>query len=688
MSFADDVAKMRAAHEKQFHDNQIIAGDKILGHFIGGIRYVQLAAQMQSGKTGCALHVAFQMLLNNQIEQVYIISGGSETELRDQWKAKMTSHFIEYSDKRGLSDEEESLIQENVMVIWRQDLKKNTEKFGDKYLIVWDESHFASTQNQTLHHFFSEIGLMGSIQGDTSSLTNKHSYILSITATRDAEQARAEGANDGKRSEGWKMVVMHPGESYRGVVDFKREDGRINQSCRFIDENKPHIISIIENYSNQKKFMVLRCSGKHEQLLEEIKVELGIDVVHYNSETKGIESHEVSLSVLEKAPSKFTLFVVKGMLRMGKELPKKHICAVFESAEKSNNNTILQGLLGRACGYHSYKIDIYLPKDFIAPGRGLDEYVAIVESDFTIGLTGTAHTPRREALPKASKGLNTNTPHHIPIVDEYTATTCTKSEKKDKVGSTFGDLHRWWSDGIIDKSRYSIEQQQEISKLLVNPDEDSICFHKTHDGSGKKLKTTDDRLDELEDEINGKRVILRGSWKPIVVWNITGNCPGTRFKKGECVITFVTKAKPLNYCAILGPKVCPTNGTDIHHTLREPSGGDLTIDVPGGQLHMLKRETYVEPELLKSSLVEAIKTSQNPDRMMIVGTQITSNYWKGGKKYKGISFSGEFYTHELLKKMLRDIGKENGVFIKMIRAPGRPPLDSGNDIRISKISWR
>ena len=683
MSIAARLAESRAFKNKQFHDNQIMTGKTIVSHFNNGTRYVQLAAQMQSGKTGCAFHVAFQMLLTNQIDQVYIISGGSETELKEQWESKQVSHIEEFSNTNSLSDDQEMILCEHIRVIWRPHLKKNIEKFAENYLIIWDESHFATTQNQTLHQFFDEIGLMSAIQGDTTSLIEKNSYVLSITATRDAEQARAAGANDGQQVLGWEMVVMKPGESYRGVVDFKHE-GLITESFRINEENKDRFIDLIKKYKKQKKYMVLRCSAKYGAILEQIKVEQDIEIVNYNSDTKGIESQHVSISILNKAPSKFTLFVVKGMLRMGKELPKNHICSVFESAEKSNNNTILQGLLGRACGYHKQQIDIYLPKDFIAPGRGLDEYEAIVNSDFKIGLTGTQHTPRREALPKTSYGLCTNTPHHIQKTE--TDYTCSLT-KKDGIDVVCDELLRCWEEGVIDKSRYTIEQQLEIVDMLSNPDKENFKFHNTHTLQSKMFKPTKDSLYDLENAIDRQGVILRGSWKPIIIWNINGSCSGTRFKKDECIVTFTTKAKSTNYKPILGPDVCPTNGTDIHHTTVDPTNTEKNIDVPGGQLHELKPETYHDVGLFKESLIEAIKASLNPERKMTVGTQITSNYWKGGKSYKGISFSGECYSHELLKIIIRTVEAECGVSIKITGARGRPTTDCENDIRISKFSW-
>ena len=44
--------------------------------------YVILTAQMQSGKTGTSLWIAFNMLINKKVSKAFIISGNRNTSLR------------------------------------------------------------------------------------------------------------------------------------------------------------------------------------------------------------------------------------------------------------------------------------------------------------------------------------------------------------------------------------------------------------------------------------------------------------------------------------------------------------------------------------------------------------------------------------------------------------------------------
>jgi hypothetical protein len=52
-------------------------------------------------------------------------------------------------------------------------------------------------------------------------------------------------------------------------------------------------------------------------------------------------------------PVRPTIIFIKGMLRMGKQLKKNFVRFVFESSRSTKTDSILQGLLGRCCGYDS-----------------------------------------------------------------------------------------------------------------------------------------------------------------------------------------------------------------------------------------------------------------------------------------------------------------------------------------------
>ena len=700
--------KRMEAKKKQFHDNQVSSGNEIVTHFINGFRYVQLAAQMQSGKTGCAMHVACQMLLTKQIETVYIISGSSETELREQWKEKVDSHIDEFIEDYEILDEENvKLLFNNVHLVWRQDLKKEFESFGTKYLIIWDESHFATTEDQTLHHFFEVIGLMGAIQGDTSCLESKNSFLLSITATRCAEISRFTGkTEDGIRGDDldigkWKLVVMHPGDGYTGVVKM-RKNKLIQKSCVISEDTVTQVSTILQTYLGQQKYMVMRCCSTNEDILEGITNSLGIDVVYYNMKTKGTDgTHSISISMLETPPAKFTLFVIRGMLRMGKELPKQNVCAVYESSKSSNHNTVLQGLLGRVCGYHSEEIVVYLPSDFIERG-GVEEYESIVKSDFKIGLSGTSHVAKRIRTKLSPTGLSSNVPIHVKGTDEYNPLSVSESASGSNK-AVFDWLLKDIRDGKIDLTGYSDEQRAEIVDRLNHPeiitDPKSVeiskpkptnVFHRisTHFKSGKdQKKDTDVRVKEMESAIETKIPITRGRWNAIIVWYINGDFKDSKFKKGDYIVTFSTINKHPSFRFFEGDDVLKSNGKSVWDTELIPSTDEKMGTDIGGQSHTMDSETYTNIDLFKSTLHEAISNSLDTTKVMMIGKQISSNNSRGNKRYQGISFSADFYTFKLLRTIFSEIGTEYDVSIKMKVTVSKVKTTTIPDIKIKKIYW-
>jgi hypothetical protein len=696
--------KRMEAKKKQFHDNQVSSGNEIVTHFINGFRYVQLAAQMQSGKTGCAMHVACQMLLTKQIETVYIISGSSETELRDQWKDKIDSHIDEYVDDYEVTEENVKLLFNNIHLVWRQDLKKEFESFDTKYLIIWDESHFASTEDQTLHHFFEVIGLMGAIQGDTSILESKNSFLLSITATRCAEVSRFTGkTEDGIRGDNpdigkWKLVVMHPGDGYTGVVKMNKNK-LIQKSCVISEDTVTQVSTILQTYLGQQKYMVMRCCSVNEYILEGITKSLGIDVVYYNMKTKGTDgSHSISISMLATPPVKFTLFVIRGMLRMGKELPKQNVCAVYESSESSNHNTVLQGLLGRVCGYHSEEIDVYLPSDFIERG-GIDEYESIVKSDFKIGLSGTSHVVKRIRTKLSPTELSSNVPIHVKGTDGWNPLSVSESASGSNK-EVFDWLLKDIRDGKIDLTGYSDEQRVEIVERLNHPeiitDPKSVeiskptnVFHRisTHFQLGKPKKDTDVRVKEMECAIETKIPITRGRWNAIIVWYINGTFPDSKFKEGDYIVTFSTINKHPSFRFFEGDDVPKSNGKSVWDTELIPSTDEKMGTDIVGQSHTMDSETYTNIELFKSTLHEAISNSLDATKVMMIGKQISSNNSGRNKRYKGISFSADFYTFKLLKTIFSEIGTKYDVSIKMTVNVSKVKIATSPDIKIKKIYW-
>jgi hypothetical protein len=132
-----------------------------------------------------------------------------------------------------------------------------------------------------------------------------------------------------------------------------------------------------------QKYILVRITGKNRQGYQHLTSaahRTGCDIVRFTSkEEKGNQQFVISqedadqfrelypysrpVLCLESAPPRTTIVIVDGRLRCGKRLVKNHIGAVWETSKGANTDTIIQGLLGRMCGYDVPEVKplIFLP---------------------------------------------------------------------------------------------------------------------------------------------------------------------------------------------------------------------------------------------------------------------------------------------------------------------------------------
>ena len=684
---------------KQFHPNQKTAAEEILGHFNDGVRYVQLSAQMQSGKTGCALYVAFDMLERGTVDKVFVISGSAETELREQWREKFPIHLANFCQMRNITDKkrvkELGQIFDNG-IVWRTALLKNADLFDSRYLVVWDESHFATTEKQTLHKFYDQVGLMSCIQGDTTDLVAKDSYMLSVTATRCAEQSKFAGATDGVAATDWAMVVMRPGDSYRGVQEIKAR-GLLHPSVTVSEENMVRVRTVFEKYRDQKKFIVMRCDQNKDTLVSALAAEMGILVVRYNMKTKST----TNVDTLEDEPEGLTLFLIRGMLRMGKELPKEHIAAVYECAAMSRTNTTLQGLLGRTCGYYvddieDVAIDVYIPGG--SDNDAVNEYIESVESGFTKGITGTQHIPKHTRA--THREWHTNVPSKLAVgSDTYTCfgDSCAKLKKHlnvvcrdvaDIIGGEDGQ------PSVFDRNNYTSEQLTEMETFFqtgasksLEELADQIVVEETHFSHGGIKKGSAKHMPKIVQAYRVNAPVM--AWKtdhelrqPLRIVKVSGSSglEGTGVHKGDVFLIFNTRAMN-KFDDIRAMEVAATNGKDIHHTKADVGGEGMGRDEDGVSKTRLSDEVKTNIGALKKAIKQLIKRSLEKN------TGVRCDRWV---KTKNIQFDKDVYKNfEYIKAIIQSVAKESfndQVDIKVTRHINT--ADSGQVVRVGMISWK
>jgi hypothetical protein len=340
------------------HPQQIKAGCEIVYKFeTTHISYILLMAEMQSGKTGTFLFVIFEMIRTGKTDYGVIFTGNREVELKEQTEKSINDFYDTYATyllDQGITDltildtiKNESRIK----VVWGPDLKK-FNPLG-KTIYVWEESHYGQSKNQEVDKFITRLGI-----DPTGNSAPEGCFVLSVSATPFSEFTDYKGLNHSHKH----IVRMYSPDSYRGIKQM-----RLDKQIRiYSDSPESRFKKCLK--INQNGYAIVRgMSAK----LAPIARRYGWDVKEYNQKT----NWKIN-DVLRVEPDRPTVIFIKGKLRMGKELYKKFILWCMETSNNPKTDTLLQGLLGRCCGYDS-RSDILI---FIKIIVRVEKFVVFVES--------------------------------------------------------------------------------------------------------------------------------------------------------------------------------------------------------------------------------------------------------------------------------------------------------------------
>ena len=177
--------------EYEFHENQIQTAEEIVGFIqTATIFCMLLLAQMQSGKTGTYLKVAFDCIKNQHMDQVIIICGSRDTSLRNQTQTDLENAIKRYSKIELSTNSRNNLaekLKNRIKIYWSQDLKEKNGgpiKIENNTLIIHDESHAAQSKNNKPYlDFYEKHNIEKSLQGDNSQIEPRNIRILEVSAT-------------------------------------------------------------------------------------------------------------------------------------------------------------------------------------------------------------------------------------------------------------------------------------------------------------------------------------------------------------------------------------------------------------------------------------------------------------------------------------------------------------------------
>jgi len=312
--------------------------------------WVHLAAEMQAGKTGIVTCLIRLMLnstnfarININSEDIFIITGMSDSAWVKQTRKRMPT-----------AETRENVYHNNDLhkIIKKLSLKKDRDGVLKNVLIVLDESHHASkTNNRPYREVFEKISAMC----PNSLWPENNIRILTISATDPACEIGTPN-----------VVRLITTDRYQSVQKLKNA-GRIHAAYSLKDETgvKALVNFINTTFGNDANLHhVIRLQKNGADSLKEMLSRLmpGCRVISWDStRTRTSLSSAASVStksdddintILDEEPLVPTFILIKNMFYAAKTVHDTHIGVLFERiTSTSKDDTILQSLLGRACGY-------------------------------------------------------------------------------------------------------------------------------------------------------------------------------------------------------------------------------------------------------------------------------------------------------------------------------------------------
>ena len=640
-------------------------------------RSVVLFAQMQSGKTNAFLFLAGEMLRLEKVENVVIFSGNRETELKDQLSELEISRFYERVYRRHLeklnvdiSDEFIDHIVSKINVVWGTELMKKLETVAtENTLYIEEESHFAQSVGQMPHKFIKSIGL--SLNGDSSSLIERNNYVCSVSATPFSEMSDVVHLNQNK-----KIVFMQPGESYRGVSWYKEHDKIVG-----FDKWQEKLQEIIASpVAETPKWAIIRVRG--EAQVDEVKAMCASSnwsAVRYDQGNKG---ELKSLKDLATPPEVNTIVIIKELCRMGTVVPKQHISFVMETSTNPRTDTVLQGLLGRMCGYPggsfgycvSNDINIYISQQVLSHGD-IDTYISLCQSMEMIvpsratNVIGEHNKGRRDLL------------HLEPIIPIYMREL------------SFPDAHpiTCLPDVIIALRSQQCENgnSSNVTRRLIDfLDNAKELRVLTRDLSKKTFKTMIPKIKRLMDENIPFNALNSGSGIPTNALTICYSKSNDDIRQGFYLFCFIPRlAEEVAVANPLKKMIPKTNGREIFGYTTETG----TFNKSNGTCGVsLRPETATDISEMSDSIRECIRMSLEPSSALIHSRSISSNFSVEEGGWNGIYISENVYKALIPGGTIyNDIKREFSIKIKIAKVRGRQTkkYPIGCSVRIAQISW-
>lgn len=695
-----------------FHQEQRQAGNEIITKFTEDQPFTVLLAQMQSGKTGTYLFTALEMVRLGIVKNVVIICGSSDTSLRSQTKGDLDDALKGFLEETMEAQDMEGALRlhrATIGVYFSQDLGK-LDEIPEETLVIHDESHMAQSKNNIpFKRFYQRNHLDRALMGDFSELKKKHSYILGVSATPFSEIV----ANKKVQTDDWtseesafldgldlnpkNFYFMEPGKGYIGVCELL-DTGCIKFEAENIKASDcAHVASVLRKGSPKyhQKYVVVRtlCAEKDMDMMRTIASSTGFEYVT-------VFGGEGSLEFMKVQPLKPTLVHICGKFRMGQVVPKTYVAMVYEQSANPNADTILQGLLGRMCGYRGNgahtDVDIY-----VSPTA--EELICKYSNAWKGGRMDELSTVTRAMNLGGVKRKNGGIIKEDGYGNQWIMTVPVKFsfEDLDEEGVAFRKITPEHLLVLLQRNKPELlddnPDKDEILKLLqdcakVTPQNQPSSSYLHHNG---KRPSWEEDIDSLNHAIGSRKRLnishytskdiknlnqpVKVRFSPISVYG-SGKC------EGKCYLMGYVPYNP-DFHGLISEELAQVDPkcNYIPGIVQMEDGSDLD-DVNGGQIIKFSVDTAGDPESLESELEKAILRTIEDSSTYIEGAtrSIHSLFDKQTRLYEGIRLDKEIYTEGTIQFIKDSLDRKYSISLVFKKSRGRQPKDQ---IKYASISW-
>lgn len=385
------------------YPTQTIYGHRISNAFLSGKSVVNFIASPQQGKTATSLQCIIDLTTcadaKKQIhkDNVLILTGMSDLD----WKAQMTARMLPSFAGN---------------IFHRNDIPKMFQKIKNRsdILIILDECHIATSNEQTIHDMLLKSGIW-----DLSYMIEHNIKILLISATPASVLIDVQEWD----SELQCTIVAKPSLHTANYMGFQAmlDENRVlafDIRCR---ADMVTLIRKIEQRYEKPKFHILRLHHRLRKELGQVVAAAGHLISDHNCSNR-LQDVDCMLS---SAPKTHHFIIIKNLWRASKTLSDKHIGICMDNSP--DFTVVAQGLGGRLLGYN--RVRGANGPILYTNVKAIRQYVAWIENGANYRGCELYDSTQLKVVEGSITRKNTSTMHYCEIKNARKSSCVSKSKK-------------------------------------------------------------------------------------------------------------------------------------------------------------------------------------------------------------------------------------------------------------------